>query len=84
MAKLYNFGYKGADRSVYKLTSEHQVDSPVTSISGIDLSHLSEAEKAEFKAELDRHDAAMQRFIKTAYRKFLVKDMDSNPVETNF
>ena len=84
MAKLYNFSYNGADRSVYRFIYEHQVDSPVTSISGIDLSHLSEAEKAEFKAELDRHDAVMQKFIKTAYRKFLVKDMDSNPVETNF
>lgn len=83
MAKLYNFGYKGADRSVYKMTSEHQVDSPVTSISGIDLSHLTEAEKQEFKAEISRHDTAMQKFIKSAYRKFLVKEMDSDPVETN-
>ena len=66
------------------MKSEHQLSSPVTSIAGIDLSHLSEAEKAEFKQELDRHDAAMQKFIKTAYRKFLVKDMDSNPVEINF
>lgn len=83
MAKVYNFGYKGADRSVYKMKSEHQVDSPVTSIAGIDLSHLSEVEKTEFKQELDRHDAAMQKFIKAAYRKFLVKDMDSDPTEAD-
>lgn len=52
MAKLYNFGYKGADRSVYKLTSEHQVDSPVTSISGIDLSTCLKQKKQNSRLSL--------------------------------
>ena len=83
MAKLYNFKYKGSDRSVYVLTTEHKTESPIISISGIDLSHLTEAEKQELKAELSRHEAAMQRFIKSAYRKFLVKNMD-DPVKIDF
>ena len=58
MAKLYNFKYKGSDRSVYALATEH-------------------------KAELSRHEAAMQKFIKSAYRKFLVKNMD-DPVKIDF
>lgn len=28
MAKLYNFKYKGSDRSVYALTSEHKTETP--------------------------------------------------------
>lgn len=83
MTKLYNFKYKGSDRSVYALTSEHKTETPIISIAGIDLSHLTDAEKQEFKAELDRHEAAMQKFIKSAYRKFLVKDMD-DPVKIDF
>ena len=83
MAKLYNFKYKGSDRSVYALATEHKAESPIISISGIDLSHLTETEKQEFKAELSRHEAAMQKFIKSAYRKFLVKNMD-DPVKIDF
>lgn len=81
MSKIYNFKYKDSERSVFKMTSEHESDSPVTAIAGIDLSHLTEAEKAEFKAELDRHDAAMQKFIKAGYRKFKVSDMQTPMTE---
>ena len=76
MPKVLNFGYKGADRSVYRMKIEYEGDPSVKSVAGIDLSHLTAAEQAEFKQEIARHDAAMQKFIRTAYRRFLVKDME--------
>ena len=82
--KVYNFAYKGADRSVFKMKAEYKTESPMVTIAGIDMSHLTNAEKAEFKQELARHDAVMQKFIKAAYRKFKLSDMDGPIVEADF
>lgn len=81
--KIKEFKYKGTDRQLFKMASTYEAEPKVTAMAGIDLSHLTAAEIADLKAELARHDAEMQRFMKAAYRNFKLSEMESDITEKN-
>lgn len=70
--KIREFTYSGKSRQLYVLREDTNY------MEGIDISHLDDDEKAQFKEIVEDFWKKIDPFMKKAYRKFDAKKMESS------